>query len=210
MAKSSAKVDTRTHILDVAEGHFAIYGFNGTTLRGIIKEAKVNVAAVAYHFGDKEQLFSEVMQRFAVPVVERQLKELRELVKRRDLQIEDVLHAFYEPPINLVKSLGKKGETLSLFLGRAQTEPEPVFSMVDKHYAACRNEFIDAFRAVVPGLPEGEYQWRFEFMLSLIVCFLTRNQPILQRYSNSGNWEPADVTERLVGFCAAGFKAESP
>jgi AcrR family transcriptional regulator len=209
MAKTSAKLDTRTHILDVAERHFAIYGFTGTTLRGIIKEAKVNVAAVAYHFGDKEELFSQVMERFAKPVVERQLQQLRETMQQKQVQIKDVLHAFYEPPIALVRALGKKGETLSLFLGRAQTEPEPVFSMVDKHYAACRNEFIDAFRTVVPGLSEAEYQWRFEFMLSLIVCFLTRNKPIIQRYSKTEDWQTAEVVGRLTTFCAAGFKAQS-
>jgi AcrR family transcriptional regulator len=202
----SGKPDTRTHILDVAERHFGIYGFMGTSLRGIIKEAKVNVAAVAYHFGSKEILFSEVMQRFAIPVVHGQLEKLRTTMSGPTVRLQDILNAFYEPPIVLIKGLGERGETLSLFLGRAQTEPDPVFSMVDEHYAACRNEFIDAFRTVIPDLSEADYQWHFEFMLSLIVCFLTRKRPIMERYSTSVDWQPDEVVARLTTFCAAGMQ----
>lgn len=117
----------------------------------------------------------------------------------------DLLHAFYEPPIYLIKSMGTRGESLSLFLGRAHLEPEPVYSLVDKNYAACRNAFIQGFRQVTPGLTEPDYQWRFEFMLSLIVCFLTRQTPIRQRCSNADDWQPADVLDRLIEFCSCGM-----
>jgi AcrR family transcriptional regulator len=205
--KSSVGANTKTHILDIAERHFAVYGFAGTSLRAIIKEAKVNVAAVAYHFGNKEELYSAVMERFAVPVVEQQLEKLRLKMQKENVQLEEVLKAFYEPPIKLVKGLGSKGNMLSLFLGRAQTEPEPIFSLVDRHYAACRNEFIQAMRKLITDLPESEYQWRFEFMLSLIVCFLTRQEPIRRRFSNEDEWEADEVVERLITFCGAGMKA---
>src|ERR1051326_5033895 len=193
--------DTRTQIIDIAERHFALYGYAGSSLRGIIKEAKVNVAAVAYHFGNKEDLFAAVIERFAVPVVERQLERLRTEMDKDRVKLNDVLRAFYEPPIKLIKQLGKKGDTLSLFLGRAQTESEPIYSMVDRHYANCRNEFIAAFRRLLPGLPEADYQWRFEFMLSLIVCFLPRQQPIRRRYSKLEDWDADEAIARLISFC---------
>ncbi|HIA54489.1 MAG TPA: TetR/AcrR family transcriptional regulator [Candidatus Melainabacteria bacterium] len=199
------KSDTKNHILDVAEKHFARDGFAGTSLRAIIKDAKVNVAAIAYHFGTKEELYEAVTERFAAPVVVEQLKRLENSLSMDDASIEDVLFAFYEPPLNLIKKLGKKGETLSTFLGRAQTEPEPVYSLVDRHYAACRNKFIEAIERFVPGLTEADYQWRFEFMLSLIVCFLTRHKPVRARYSKDTDWNPADVTSTLIGFCLPGI-----
>src|SRR5690349_17910018 len=129
------KADTKHHILDVAEKHFARDGFAGTSLRAIIKESNVNVAAIAYHFGNKEDLYKAVTERFAMPVVMEQLKRLRSVNARDNSTLEDVLAAFYEPPLKLIKKMGKKGETLSMFLGRAQTEPEPVYSLVDSHYA---------------------------------------------------------------------------
>ncbi len=204
----STKSDTKTQILDIAEKHFARDGFAGTSLRAIIKDAGVNVAAIAYHFGTKEELYQAVTERFAAPVVVEQLKRLNVELKRESTTLEDVLRAFYEPPLILIKKMGKKGDTLSMFLGRAHTEPEPVYSLIDGHYAACRNQFIDAFRRFVPDLTEAEYQWRFEFMLSLIVCFLTRHKPVRMRYTNETDWKPEDVTLSLIDFCVKGISKE--
>ncbi len=196
---------TKDQILDIAEKHFAIYGFAGTSLRGIIKDAKTNVASVAYHFGTKEDLFQAVMERFAKPVVSQQLARLEAELESKDIDLRNVLLAFYEPPVRLAHNLGKKGETLSLFLGRSQTEPEPLFSLVDKHYKFCRDQFISAFKQAVPGLTDEDYHWRFEFMLSLIVCFLTRQKQIRSRYETKSDWDPDEAIARMIAFCESGF-----
>jgi AcrR family transcriptional regulator len=198
---------TRSILLDVAEKHFATYGYEATTLRGIMKDAGINIAAINYHFGTKEELYAAVIQRFAVPVVSMQLDKLKVALQNPLVSLRDVLVAFYGPPIEIVHGLGEKGETVSLFLGRAQTEPDPVFSLVDRHFASCRNDFIRAFRTLVPGLTDADYHWRFEFMLSLIVTFLTRQKQIRARYSTAKNWKPDEVLERLVSFAEAGIKA---
>lgn len=208
-------ISTKEHLLNVAEQHFAMYGFAGTSLRGIIKEAKVNVAAVAYHFGSKEELFDAVIQRFAQPVVTVQLQMLKEVLNKshaktenrneNDRLLEAILLAFYTAPINLLKSKGAEGEQLSLLLGRAQTEPEPVFSLVDKHYRNCREEFIAAFRVCIPQASDEELNWHFEFMLSLIVCFLTRQVSIRQRYGGAENWSAEEAIARMVSFCQCGM-----
>ncbi len=202
----ATKSDTKTHILDVAEKHFAREGFAATSLRAIIKDAGVNVAAIAYHFGTKEELYQAVTERFAAPVVVEQLKRLNAELSRDNATLEDVLRAFYEPPLELIKKMGKKGETLSMFLSRAHTEPEPIYSLVDSHYAHCRNLFIQAFRRLLPGLSEAEYQWRFEFMLSLIVCYLTRHKPVRLRYTKETEWKPEDVAESPHRFLLERFE----
>ncbi|MFK4985659.1 TetR/AcrR family transcriptional regulator, partial [Klebsiella pneumoniae] len=84
------------------------------SLRGIINDAKVNIAAVAYHYGNKEELFNAVVERFAVPVVTEQLRQLDAVENRRNLRL--VLEAFYLPPLTLVKSKARAGQTLGLFL----------------------------------------------------------------------------------------------
>lgn len=48
---------TRDRILDAAGQMFAERGFEGTTVRDICQAAGANVAAVNYHFGDKERLY---------------------------------------------------------------------------------------------------------------------------------------------------------
>jgi TetR/AcrR family transcriptional regulator, regulator of cefoperazone and chloramphenicol sensitivity len=52
---------TRDRILDAAGELFAECGFRGTTVRKISARARVNVSAIKYHFGGKEQLYYEVL-----------------------------------------------------------------------------------------------------------------------------------------------------
>lgn len=198
---------TRELLLDTAERHFALYGYAAASLRAITTDADLNSALIRYHYKDKKNLYLAVIERFAAPVVAEQLKMLHHALSARSPGVREVVASFYAPPIRLVHALGaEKGETLSLFLGRMQTEPEPVYTMIDPHFAACRTEYIRSFKAIVPGLDEAEYQWRFEFMLSLIVTFLTRQKMIYARYTKKKDWEPNEVVARLVAFCEAGLK----
>lgn len=54
-------MSTRTDILDAALACFARSGFDGATVREICARANCNLAAVNYYFGDKQQLYSEVL-----------------------------------------------------------------------------------------------------------------------------------------------------
>ena len=54
--------DTKNKILSTAGRLFAQNGFERTSIRDISKEAEVNLASVNYHFKNKQNLFSEVME----------------------------------------------------------------------------------------------------------------------------------------------------
>jgi len=54
--------ETRTRILEAAASIFAEHGFAATTIRMICGLARVNLAAVNYHFGSKEGLYSETIR----------------------------------------------------------------------------------------------------------------------------------------------------
>ena len=54
--------ETRQRLLDAAARLFAERGFNKVSVREICKEAGANVAAVKYHFGDKEQLYKAALK----------------------------------------------------------------------------------------------------------------------------------------------------
>jgi AcrR family transcriptional regulator len=60
---SANQAETRQALLEAAGGVFAEHGYRDTTVRLICQRAGANVAAVNYHFGDKLNLYLEVLRR---------------------------------------------------------------------------------------------------------------------------------------------------
>lgn len=55
--------DTRDRILDAGIACFAARGFKGATTRTLAAAAGVNIATLAYHFGDKQGLYRAAIDR---------------------------------------------------------------------------------------------------------------------------------------------------
>jgi AcrR family transcriptional regulator len=70
MARAHGDQRTRRRIVEAATTLFAGRGFKDVTIRAICREARANVAAVNYHFGDKRGLYTEVIQSAAGVMLE--------------------------------------------------------------------------------------------------------------------------------------------
>lgn len=99
-ARHSAPADeTRLKLLTAASAVFAERGFHAATVREICSRANVNVALVNYHFGDKLELYTEVL-RWAVKDPER-LQQLHDLLAQNE-----------EPEVLLRKMIGLMLDTM--------------------------------------------------------------------------------------------------
>ena len=72
--------EKQIRILQVAEKLFAEKGFDGTSIRSISKEAKINIAMVSYYFGSKEKMLESLII-FRISDLKMQLENLyREVI----------------------------------------------------------------------------------------------------------------------------------
>jgi len=89
--------DKKIQILQVAEVLFAEKGFDGTSIRDIAKEAKINVAMVSYYFGSKELLL-EALVIFRVS----EIKEQLDILILEELQPLEKINKLIEMYINRI------------------------------------------------------------------------------------------------------------
>src|SRR6185312_12842639 len=97
-------ISTKEKILNAAEKLIAEQGYAATSLRSIIAEAGVNLAAVHYHFHSKEALLEAVILRRAVPANQERLALLDRFEKEaggNPIPLERVIEAFVAPTLHI-------------------------------------------------------------------------------------------------------------
>src|SRR6266850_844421 len=121
----TAPATTRDRILDAAELLFANHGFEGASIRAIVDAAKVNLAAIHYHFRSKEALLEAVLTRRISLVNEARLKRLEEAeaaAAPQPASADKVLRAFIVPTIEFAHR-DRAGATFVQLMSRMFTEP---------------------------------------------------------------------------------------
>jgi AcrR family transcriptional regulator len=204
-----ASKDTKERILDAAERLFAAHGFAGTSLRAVTKEAGVNLAAVHYHFGTKEDLLRAVLSRIVIPVNRERLEMLEQVEAAAGSDppsLEGILEAFIAPDLRLIRDLGERGVIIARFLGRSYTEPaEMVQALSREHYEDLGQRFMEAFARALPEVPQSELYFRFKLVLGVLTYFLADNDLTAGYAADLSDVE--GTVGRLVAFLAAGLRA---
>jgi len=195
---------TKEKILDTAERLIASQGFAATSLRQIISEAQVNLAAVHYHFGSKEELLDQLVLR-KVTRVNEEREALLERFERESggdpVPVEKILAAFFQPMIEA----GSRNPQFVRLMGRLIAEGL-IPSIAEKHFQPTTSRFIAALRRALPHLPEGELFWRVQFMfgaMSHTIGGLALSVP--QIHGDGTDFQL--LMRRLMAFLGAGMNA---
>jgi AcrR family transcriptional regulator len=200
---------TKSRILDVAEEMFGEEGLDRVSIRDITKKARVNLAAINYHFGSKEDLVAAVFERRVVPLNDARVAALdivEKAVGRKSPKLEDILEAFIRPALQSSLDASKGGTAFSKLFGRCLSEPSPeVEALLKKQFEPMAERMQAALKRSLPHLSRSEIFWRLKFTYGALHHWL------LTKEKFRPNWvEDIDVEaqiHKLISFAAAGFRA---
>ena len=203
---SSELFSTKQRILGAAEVLFARHGFAGASLRQVTSAANVNLAAVNYHFGSKENLINEVFRRRLDELNAQRLQALNTARARADFTLEAALAAFVHPALALSGD-DQGGAAFVRVLARAYAENnERLRQFLHDHYAHVLKQFASAFGELLPHLDKQELYWRLD-IVSGALTYAMADFGMIKRRSVSAEQHRDITAEHLIKFAAAGLRA---
>lgn len=207
MRSATPSFSTKERILGVAETLFARHGFAGASLRQVTAAAKVNLAAVNYHFGSKESLIEEVFRRRLDQLNRHRLAALAEVQSQPGHVLEDVLDAFIRPA--LAQSMDSAGGAAFVrVLARAYAEhDERLRKFLSDNYGHVLRDFAAAFARLLPQLDKEELYWRLDIVAGALTYAMADFGMIKRKSDVSEGRHREQAALHLVRFAAAGLRA---
>ncbi len=202
---TESNLSTRGRILEAAGEIFAEYGFRCATVRKICEQARVNVAAINYHFHSKEELYSEVLKYWH----EFAIKKYPPLLGvSENAPLEDQLRAFI---CSLLFRMLDKGKPawFGKVMAREMVEPTPAFDRLLEESIHPLNKLLGSIVQKIIGPPVNKEIIRLCCASILSQCFYYYNtrviRPIFQR-DMSNPEEIEGIADHIMRFSLKGLK----
>jgi AcrR family transcriptional regulator len=201
---------TRGAILRAAERLYADRGFSDVTLRDIVAAANVNLAAVNYHFGSKDELIAELFVTRSLAMNRERLAELKlaEDAGGGHAGIDAVLRALVGPTLRGCLGPDQQRSDTARFMIRASIEAVPPIRKIKTREIGHLKRFAAAMRRSLPGTSDVEIYWGLHFALAMAHQTI-RDSERLNKLSD-GLCDLDDVSgviERIVAVAAQALAA---
>jgi AcrR family transcriptional regulator len=160
---------TRTAILAAAERLYAERGFGDVTLRDIVASANVNLAAVNYHFGSKDELIAELFVSRSLALNRERLRQLRAAEDKGGgrAEIDAILRALVGPTLQGCLGPERERSTAARFMIRVSIESVPPIHRIRNREIDHLRKFVAAMRRSLPSQSDVELYWGLHFALAM-------------------------------------------
>ena len=202
--------ETRERILDAAERLFAAAGYEGTSMREIAAAAQVNGAAANYHFGTKEELYTQVFLRRIGPINAHRaaLLDAAEAAARaagREPTLHEVFASFARP----IFAMAERAPAFLRLLARNVGAPPPFMSaVVEAQFRPLIDRYGRVLRTLLPQVPPETLFWRMHFVVGATLHCASHLFTVEQLSSGLCRTGDADTMLReLIDFAVAGMTA---
>ena len=202
-----AQFSTKDRILSAAEELFAVHGFAGTSLRQVTSVADVNIAAVNYHFGSKENLVNEVFRRRMDEMSAARLAQLTRANAEYPGQLRAVLAAFVEPALAIAGQQHNGGAFVRVIARAYAEKNDNLRKFLSDHYGHVLREFARAIAACLPQLSKEQLYWRLDLLAGALTYAMADFGLIKRPAGISETDHRARAAHELIQFAEAGFRA---
>jgi AcrR family transcriptional regulator len=209
---SSPTNAVKDRILDAAERVFAEHGYEAAAMRQLTQRAKVNLAAVNYHFGGKQALYTAMVSQRLRALNETRLASLERAEQEAGSQpvpVARVIELLVRPVFELSADGTHGGAQIIRILGRSLAEPLPFMDAVlAAEFQPTMARFSQAVRRSMPQLSPEDFLWRLSFVIGAMQHTFT----VLHRMSEltSGicrNDDRDGALRRFIEFAVGAFSA---
>ncbi len=201
---------TKAKIMDAAEKLFAEKGFDGTSIRAICSTARVNVAAVHYHFNGKEGVVEAIFERRMVGLATRRKELLDDVFAKNELpDVRSLIDTLVLPLAELIDSTGASGQAYVGMLARFFHErPDLLWTAFTKHNNENRIRQYEGMKKALPDIPE-EVLGRRQTLATAAALHWLAN-PV--RFTEEGPQETQspvakELVSELIDFLSGGLSA---
>ena len=160
---------TRTAILTAAERLYAARGFADVTMRDIVAAADVNLAAVNYHFGSKDELIAELFVTRSLATNRERLNELKEAEEQGGgrAAIDAIFAALVGPTLRGCLGPDRQRSDAARFMIRASIESIPPIRKIKNREVDHLKRFAAAMRRALPDHDDADLFWGLHFALAM-------------------------------------------
>jgi AcrR family transcriptional regulator len=195
---------TRERIITTAERLFARRGLDAVSVRDITSAARVNTAAINYHFGSKRGLVVAVLERRAEQLGDRRAELLDEIERDPSPTLRDVVAALVIPSAELAADRRKGGYFYVGFLATVLDHPAYVKVVADT-FDTVTNRYLIALERVTPHLPPDVREFRFAFAKDFINRALSRPAHVHHWIEQHAPGADEPLTARIIDFVTGAF-----
>ncbi|HUO07304.1 MAG TPA: CerR family C-terminal domain-containing protein [Phycisphaerae bacterium] len=200
--RSELELETRRRLLDSAGEAFAENGFHGTTIREICRRAGANVAAVNYHFRDKDELYQQVFENSACIAQEHFSPETRTAMAPGNPPRQR-LHAFIRQFLQRMLSPGRPAWQGKL-MAREMMDPTAALDHIVKTMIRPNSQLLGEIVSDITGLPPGDPRlWLTAASIVAQCLFYTHCKPVIIRLRPDLKYDQQmieDLTEHITSF----------
>ncbi len=204
-AIADEQAQTRQQLLEAAGTVFAERGFRNTTVREICQRAGANIAAVNYHFGDKEKLYLEVFRYSR----EKELERFPSLRESAPLPPEKKLAVFVHSLLLRIFDTGEASWHGQLML-REMIEPTAALDFVVAEKIRPMSDHLRGLVAELLGGRATDERVRLcSFSVVSQCVFYCHCDPVIQRLDpeqTAADSSLEKLAEHITAFSLAGMK----